>query len=274
MKNGNYIQVNGAFVAFAEYKVSLGEADGLLFCEKIRSIRTSFPFLRENIELIKLKLSVFNQSCPALMDNESAELKRQMERTLTKNKHFLGAILSIRFWLSEQKLQYSIHSIKTEHSGYELNNKGIYITICRQIRKPFCALTNNSLGSAMYWKIAQAHLKDKTYELVLINDKGQILEAPQSNIYIIKDETIKGASIEQGAYCDISKLLLLDIFEKMNLSYHETQGITEKDLREADEIFLVNSLEGIRWVIGFEGKRYFNQVIRKINNAFINNFIS
>jgi len=274
MKEGSYILINGLFVSAAEYKITLPEAEGLLFTEKIRSVRTSFPFFRESMEIIRFKLLLFNQSCPGLTDNDAAELKRQMERTLTKNKHFLGAVLSVRFWLSEQKLHYSIQSSKTEHSGYELNSKGLYISISREIRKAVSSLSNSTIGSEMYWNIARIHLKDNSNELLLLNNEDQIIEAPYSNIYLIKNGMIKGASIRQGAFADISKSLMLTIFEQMQIPYNETEGITEQDLKEADEVFLVNALEGIRWIIGFEGKRYFNQSIRKINNMFINRLFS
>lgn len=274
MKDGAYILVNGQFSPYAGYKISLEEAEGLLFTEKIRSIRTSFPFLKESVEMIKMKLLLFNQPCPDLVDNGGSELKRQMERTLTRNKHFLGSILSVRFWMTEGQLQYSIHSIKTDHSGYELNEKGLYISVSREIRKPVYALSNNILGSEMYWKIARFHIKEESGEIVLINNKNFITEAPYSNIYLIKDGIVKGAPIKHGAYTDVSKLLMLNIFSQLNIPYSESEGITEQHLREADEIFLVNALEGIRWVIGFEGKRYFNQMIRKIFNAFVSTFIN
>lgn len=274
MKEGAYILVNGQFSPFASYKITLEQADGLLFSEKIRSIRTSFPFFRESVEMIKMKLMLFNQPCHELIDKEGAELKRQMERTLTRNKHFLGAILTVRFWISEGQVQYSIHSTKTDHSGYELNEKGIYISVSREIRKPVYALSSNILGSEMYWKIARFNLKEESGEIILINNKNFITEAPQSNIYLIKDGMVKGAPIKHGAYTDISKLLMLNIFANLGIPYSESEGLTEQDLREADEIFLVNALAGIRWVIGFEGKRYFNQTIRKIYNAFVSTFIN
>lgn len=270
MKEGTYILVNGLFISAPEYKITLQEAAGLLFTERIRSVRTSFPFFKESVEMIRFKLMLFNQSCPGLMDNEGAELKRQMERTLTKNKHFLGAILTIRFWISEGKLQYSVQSSKTEHSIYELNNKGLYISISYEIRKAVSSLSNTALGSEMYWNIARIRLKDNTDELLLLNNEDQIVEALGSNIYLIKNGMIKGASIRQGAFADVSKLLMMNIFQQMKISYHESEGITELDLKEADEVFLVNALDGIRWVIGFQGKRYFNQVIRKIYNEFTN----
>lgn len=270
MKEGNFILVNGLFVSAQEYKISLQEAAGLLFTEKIRSVRTSFPFLKESVEMIRFKLLLFNQSCPGLTDNEGAELKRQMERTLTKNKHFLGAFLSVRFWISEGKLQYGIQSCKTEHSSYELNNKGLYVSISYEIRKAVSSLSNTAIGSEMYWNIARIRLNENTDELLLLNNEDQVIEAPGSNIYIVKNGMIKGASIRQGAFADVSKLLMMNIFEQMKISYSESEGITEWDLKEADEVFLVNALDGIRWVIGFQGKRYFNQVIRKIYNEFTN----
>jgi branched-chain amino acid aminotransferase len=269
MNDGNFILVNGSFISSSEYRISIQESEGLLFAEKIRSVRTTFPFFRATLEMIRIKLLIFNQSFPDLLENDGAELKRQMERTLTKNKHFLGSVLSIRIWFFEQKLQYSIQSTKTDNTGYELNSKGKYISISRKIWKSASSLSNCSLGSEMYWNIASISKESVIDELVLINDQDQIIESPQSNIYLVKNGTIKGASIHHGAYADITKSLLLKIFESLKLSYNESEALSEQDLKEADEIFLVNALVGISWVIGFEGKRYFNQTIKRINNLFI-----
>ena len=274
INDGNFILVNGSFASSADYRISIQESEGLLFAEKIRSVRTTFPFFRPTLEMIRLKLQIFHQSFPDVMENDGAELKRQMERTLTKNKHFLGSVLSLRFWFFEQKLQYSIQSAKTDHTGYELNNKGLYISISREIWKSVSSLSNCSLGSEMYWNTSSI-LKDSNIdELVVLNNEDHIIEAPRSNIYLVKNAMIKGASIHHGAYADITKPLLLKIFATLKITYDETEGLTEQDLKEADEIFLVNALDGIRWIIGFEGKRYFNQTTRKINNLFIKSLIS
>jgi len=274
INDGNFILVNGSFISSSEYRISIQESESVLFTEKIRSVRTTFPFFRASLEMIRLKLMIFHQSFPDLLDNEGAELKRQMERTLTKNKHFLGSHLSIRFWFIDQKLNFSIQSFKTDHTGYELNNKGLYISISREIWKSVSSLSNCSLGSEMYWNIVCKPKDSAMDELVLLNDEEQIIEAPGSNIYLVKNGTIKGASIHHGAYADITKPLMLKIFDTLKITYDETDGLTEQDMKEADEIFLVNALDGIRWIIGFEGKRYFNQATRKINNLFVKNLIS
>lgn len=275
MNEGTYILVNGSFVPVAEYRISLKESDGFLFSERIRAVRSAFPFFRETLEMIKQKLMIFNQSFPELTENDGAELRRQMERTLTKNKQFLGAVLTIRFWISDQKIQYSIQSAKHENIGYSLNEKGLYVSVFTEIRKSVSSLSNTSLGSELNWRIAGNYQKDVASDVfLLLNTDGQIIEAVGSNIYLIKESTVKGASIYQGAYADISKPLMLTVFNKLQLSYSETEGITDQDMKEADEILLLNAIDGIRWVVGFEGKRYFNNTIRKINDLFVRSLVS
>ena len=275
MNEGNYILVNGSFFPVAEYRFSLKESDGFLFSERIRAVRSAFPFFRETLEMIKQKLMIFNQTFPELNENDGAELKRQMERTLTKNKHFLGSVLSLRFWMSDQKIQYSIQSAKHENAGYGLNDKGLYVAVFDNIRKSVSSLSNTSLGSEINWRIAGNYPKDvASDEFLLLNTDGQIIEAVGSNVYLIKGSMMKGASVYHGAYADISKPLMLTVFNKLKLSYSEKDGITEEDMKEADEIFLVNAIDGIRWVVGFEGKRYFNNTTRKINDLFGRSLLS
>lgn len=269
MSKGKYILVNGSFIPTEEYRISLPESDAFLFSEKIRAIRSSFPFFSEILELIKLKLLIFNQSFPEFNDNNGSGLRRQLERTLTKNKQFLGAVLILTFRFTDQKLQYSIQSEKLESIGYDLNEKGLYVGIFDKIQKPASCLSNLSLGSEMYWNIAKNHLDNSAVDqLLLLNTHNQIIEIPESNIYAIKGKTIRGVSIEHGAYMDITRPFMLEIFKKLNIEYAEKEGITSKNILESEEILIVNAIEGIRWIVGFEGKRFFNNTIRKISELF------
>ncbi len=269
MSKGKYILVDGTFVSTEEYQISLVESDAIHFTEKIRAIRSSFPFFNETLDLIRLKLFLYNQSFSEFTENNGTVLKRQLERTLTKNKHYLGAILTLTLRFSGQKVQFTIQSEKTDPVGYELNEKGLYTEIFEPIKKSISSLSHLSLGSEIFWDIAKSHQKESTAdELFLVNTSDQIIETYESNIYLIKGKTVKGASSEQGAYQDITKPLILDIFNKLKLDYSDSKGITQSDLYEAEEILIVNSIKGIRWVIGFEDKRYFNNTIRKITDLF------
>jgi len=269
MNKGKYILVNGSFVPTEEYQISLAESEALHFSEKFRAIRSSLPFFSETLEVIKHKLLLYNQSFPEFAENDGSALKRQLERTLTKNKHFLGAILTLTFRFSGQKIYYTIQSKKVDQIGYELNEKGLYVEIFEPIKKSTSSFSNLSLGSAIFWNIAKSHLKESTAdELLLVNTSKHIIEAPESNIYLIKGKTVRGASPEQGAYQDVTKSLMLDIFRRLNFEYTDRKGITNSDLHESEELLIVNSIKGIQWIIGFEDKRYFNNTLRKISDLF------
>lgn len=269
MSLGKYILVNGTFVSTDDYRISLPESNALLFTEKIRAVRTALPFFNETLELIKLKLLIFNLSFPEFTDNKGAGLKRQLERTLTKNKFFLGAQLTITFRFTDQKIQYTILSEKMEDIEYELNEKGLYVGIFDKIQKSESSLSNLSLGSEAYWSIARNHLRSALVDqFFLVNTNDELIEAPESNIYIIYGNRIRGANCSRGAYLDISQPYLLEIFSLLKLRYSEEDPITIQDLREAEEIMTVNAIDGIKWIIGFEGKRYFNNTIRKISELF------
>lgn len=275
MSQGNYILVNGSFVPTTDYRISLHESDDFLFSEKIRAVRSAFPFFSESMKMIKLYFMLFNQTFPELTENEGAELKRQMERTLTKNKQFLGAVLTIRFWVLEQKVSYSIQSEKLESINYQLNTNGLYIDVFPKIKKAVGSLSNLAIGSELYWKLAEIHLKGSSFDqFMILNTEDMIVEAIRSNVFLIKRNTVIGASIKQGAIADITKPIMLNIFRQLNFSYSENDAITTQNLQDADEILLVNAISGIQWIVGFEGKRYFNNAIRKINDLFVRSLTS
>lgn len=275
MIKGKYILANGTFIPSDEYRISLQESDALLFSEKIRAVRTSFPFFAGTLEIIKLKLLLFNQSFPEFTDKDGAGLKRQLERTLTKNKLFLGAVFSVSFYSLNERIQYNIESEKFEPVDFELNEKGLYIEFFDKIKKPTSSISNLSLGSEIYWSIARNHLKNTLIDqLLLVNTENHIIEALESNLYLIKGDQIRGASCEHGAFIDISQPVLFDIFGKLQLQYSENEAITIDDVRLAEEIMIVNAIEGIRWIVGLESKRFFNHTIRKISDVFGRSLLS
>ncbi len=269
MSAGKFILNNGSFANADDYRITVAESEGMLFSEKMRAVRTTFPFFRETLDLIKLKLLIFNQLFPEFTENDGAGLKRQLERALTKNKQFLGAVLTLSFSFYNEKLNYTIRSEKFPTPGYELNEKGLYISVFDKIQKPASALSNLTLGSEVYWNISKHHLYEGQPDCFLIlNTSDQIVETPESNVYLIKGTRIRGASVEQGAFMDTTFPLMLDLFKDLNLEYSENEGITIQDVKDAEEIFTVNAIEGIRWIVGFEGKRFFNNTIRKISELF------
>ena len=83
-------------------------------------------------------------------------------------------------------------------------------------------------------------IKDGFFEAILLDNNNNATEGTISNIFIIKNNQLKTPSLNEFVLSGIIRKAILDICRANNISFKET-AITEKDLYEADEIFLTNS---------------------------------
>jgi branched-chain amino acid aminotransferase len=84
-------------------------------------------------------------------------------------------------------------------------------------------------------------------EAILLNTAGNVCEASTANIFFIKNKIIHTPRIEDGALPGITREIILELAQKEGL---QTKLISFdlKVLLSADEIFLTNSLLGVKLV--------------------------
>jgi branched-chain amino acid aminotransferase len=83
-------------------------------------------------------------------------------------------------------------------------------------------------------------LKEGFFEAILLDNDNNATEGTISNIFIVKNKQLRTPSLNEFVLGGIIRKAILDICRTNNISFQETT-ITEKDLYEADEIFLTNS---------------------------------
>jgi branched-chain amino acid aminotransferase len=83
-------------------------------------------------------------------------------------------------------------------------------------------------------------IQEGFFEAILLDNKNNVTEGTISNLFLIKNNQLKTPSLNEFVLGGIMRNAILDICRTNNISFKET-AITEKDLYEADEIFLTNS---------------------------------
>jgi len=106
--------------------------------------------------------------------------------------------------------------------------------------------------------------ENKLDECILVDEQGNFVETISSNIFIVKNKTISTPSITNGCINGIMRNEIISIAKNQNFTIVESSNLNEKDLFEADEIFITNAVNGIRWVVGFKERRYFNKVAKNL----------
>ncbi|MFK5957432.1 MAG: aminotransferase class IV [Lutibacter sp.] len=97
---------------------------------------------------------------------------------------------------------------------------------------------------------------------VLVNEKKQVVEAINGNIFIVNDNLIKTPPITEGCIKGVARKKIIEIIGKIeHLEVQETV-ISPFDLQKADEIFITNVIVGIQPVTRYK-KSIFNTKVSK-----------
>jgi branched-chain amino acid aminotransferase len=89
--------------------------------------------------------------------------------------------------------------------------------------------------------IREKALRENFFEAVLLDQNNNVTEGSISNIFIIKNNQLKTPLLNESILNGIMRNAILELCIENNISYKEDL-ITEKDLYDADEIFLTNSV--------------------------------
>jgi branched-chain amino acid aminotransferase len=87
-------------------------------------------------------------------------------------------------------------------------------------------------------------IKEGCFESILLDHNNNITEGTISNIFIIKNNQLKTPRVNEFVLSGITRQAILDICRENSISFME-DTITEKNMQEADEIFLTNSVIGV-----------------------------
>ncbi len=95
---------------------------------------------------------------------------------------------------------------------------------------------------------------------LLINDDKNIVEATQSNIFVVRGNTIATPKLEDGCLNGIMRKQIIEIINKTDDLTLEQRSISPFELQKADEIFLTNTIQGIQAVTKYRKKEFQNKI--------------
>ena len=263
----SYILLNGIFYKNEDKLFTADIFENFLFKENIRASNCHILFWNEQIKQINKQLELINIKKSSVTQNGGKELKRQIKRNLTKNKLFKDALVNVYFFKKGTDTGYMIKTEKLTNEDKFISEKGVFLSFNPSHIKNISAFSQFAVGSEIFWKYAKINTK-ASFEPLLQNNEGIILEAPGKNLFIIKGNKIYTPNITEGAFRSPAFHLVREICTELKMEFIQDQKIYANDLTDAEEIFLVSHLNGIQRVTGFGNKRYFLNKTRKIARLF------
>lgn len=221
-------------------------------------------FLRDHITRLKLGMTVLRMNLPAEFNTEN--IHEQIMQLLKHNTHAPNARIRLTVFRNEggyytpetNDISFLIESEEIE-GPYELNQKGFWVDVYSDLKKPLNKLSNLKTANALFYVMAGlAKQSMKLDECFLINDTGTICESISSNIFIVKNGTIYTPPLSEGCVAGIMRKQIMNLATQNKILTFESP-VTINTLMNGDEVFLTNSIKGIQWVGQFKQKYYTNK---------------
>ncbi|PIV58475.1 MAG: 4-amino-4-deoxychorismate lyase [Bacteroidetes bacterium CG02_land_8_20_14_3_00_31_25] len=249
--------------------------DGLF--ETMRAMGTSTPFLNRHIERLKNSASILQFEIP---ENYTVLFfQKQITRLLNANKYFNGSKIRLSVFRKDggnylphsNKIDYYIEATPLETNNFSLNAKGLIIVLFNEWKKPVNELSGlKTSNSLLYVKAASYAQSLKIDDCLLLNQFGNIIESSSSNLFVFTNNNLLTPSLTDGCLNGVMRQIIIQLALKEKITVYDDACINENDILNADEVFLTNAINGIRWVVAFKNRRYFCKIAKRLSAALEN----
>ncbi len=166
-------------------------------------------------------------------------------------------------------MQYLIGCWPLNESVNRLNENGLVIDIYPDSHKSCDIFSNLKSANFLPYSMAAQYAKhNKLNDCLVLNTSGTIADSTIANVFVIKDGIITTPSLTEGCVNGVMRRYLIEQLKAMN--YVVQVGVlTFSQLETANEVFLTNAINGIRWVGHFGKIKYTNSMTVEIYNRII-----
>ena len=229
----------------------------------------------ETIKVINFKCINFSyhynrieKSCNLFKFNfnvSESVLNTLLEKLATENNIIGGRIRVVFFrdsggkYLPLNNSSSFVAEIESGQNSFSFNENGLEIGLYNRIKKGINPLSNCKSTSAPISVFASMYAKENNLDdCLLVNSDNNVIQSTNSNLFIVSDNCLITPPILDACVSGTMRSFILQNFEVLERS------ITEHELLDADELFLTNAIQGVRWVEKFIEKKYQSNNIAKL----------
>jgi len=158
------------------------------------------------------------------------------------------------------KMAYVLESQSMDDNQYTFNKKGLIIDVYDELTKPVNILSNLKTCNSLVYVLAGIYKNQNALdEVMILNQHGFLCESISSNVFVVYDRKLYTPSLNEGCIGGVMRQVVMRLAKENGIELVEAQ-VNPDILNEADEVFITNAARGIQWVMGYNNKRYFNEV--------------
>ncbi len=277
-----YLNYNGAVIR-ADKKIVTADNRGLRYgdgiFETMKLVDGILPLAELHLERLWQGIQLLQFKTPAYFN--AGYLTAQVLELAKKNNHQGRARIRIMIFRGDGGLfdpqnlvvNYTIQSWELPSGSPSINQNGLLLDVYPDARKSFDSFSHLKSNNYLPYLMAALYAKsNQLNDCFVLNANGNICDTTIANVFIVKDQQLFTPPLTEGAVGGVMRRYLLSQFPATGFIAHE-KILRLRDIQDADEIFLSNAVQGIRWVGKFRDKSYINNISSKIFNNIVGNIL-
>ena len=165
-----------------------------------------------------------------------------------------------------------IMSESSDKNSFSLNKKGLELGLFKIQLKPMNKLSNYKTISALQSVMCSLDARQKGKDdCLMFNTENRIIESANSNIFYVKNNIIFTPQLREGCVDGTMRNCILSL---KDLDYKIVENeVKIGDILEAEEVFLTNAIQGVRWVSHIKEQQFTEQKVAKLLTNKINQLV-
>lgn len=271
--NGTILQKHQSTIAVSNRGLNYGDA----VFETLRCSAGKIYFWEDHYFRLMASMRILRMEIP--MNFTQEYLENQILKTIEANGSIVKPYrVKILVWRQQgglyspttNKIDFSIACSELENPFYTLNQDHYEVALFKDHYITSGLLSSLKTNNKIIHVLGSIYAKENGYDnCLLLNEKKQIIEALNGNLFLVKGETIKTPPIKDGCLKGIMRKQLLSILSEMYDYDIKEVSISPFELQKADELFITNVVRGIQPITKYRKKEYSNtlamEVLGKLN---------
>ncbi|MFD1316357.1 aminotransferase class IV [Namhaeicola litoreus] len=245
--------------------------DGIF--DTLKSFRNNIYFIEDHYFRLMSSMRMLRMEIP--MDFTLQYYKDQIVKTLQANH--LSILARIR--VSVFRKPGGFYAPKTNEIDFlievsslqYIENQNCEIELYKDFSLQSGILSTIKTNNKMLHVLAGIFATENGFDnCVLINEKKNLTEAMNANVFLVKGNTVFTPPLEDGCINGIVRKQVLRILEKFDSLELQEVSISPFELMKADEVFLTNSIFDIQSVTKYRKKIYTTARTQEIRKKYNN----
>ncbi|WP_339725862.1 aminotransferase class IV [Maribacter stanieri] len=273
--NGELLHKNTDFLNENNRGVQLGDA----VFEELRVINGDVIFLEDHYLRLMSSMRILRMEIPMNFTMEFMEeeiLKLICEDGLRETKQIKFTVYrntsDNNFSKSDNSISYFITSTTLINPFFVLDDKAYEVELFKDFYKTSSMLSNLDTNNKILNVVGSIYAQENDYQdCLLLNERKQVIEALNGNVFIVKDNQVKTPPITDGCVNSVIRKKIIDIVSKLNEVEFLEESLSPFELQKADELFIANNVNGLVSISKYRKKDFVNttakSLIGKLNAA-------